>query len=66
MTPLKKGSSKWKPFENDGGYVINFGGDGIFQYHPGKNKRHGGKYWKIGNGKIGLKRYSCNGSEIFD
>jgi hypothetical protein len=43
---LSDGSFAGVPFEDGGGYKINFGGDGIFQYHPADHSHHGGEYWK--------------------
>ena len=42
---------------------INFGGDGILQYHPTKKSHHGGAYYKISTGKGGTKRYELDGTE---
>lgn len=66
VTPLKKGGLQGKLFEDGGGYVINFGGDGIFQYHPSARSHHGGAYWKIRNGRTGKKgiHYDMGGKEI--
>ena len=60
---LSRGSLKGKPFEEGGGYKINFGGDGIFQYHPAERSHHGGEYWKIQHGKVGVW-YDRQGKEI--
>lgn len=73
VTALKKGSLKDKLFEDGGGYVTNFGGDGIFQYHPKDRTHHGDEYWKVQNGKIGewydrsgaLIRRTVDGKEVF-
>lgn len=51
VRPLSKGNYKGVPFEKGGGYKINFGGDGIFQYHPERRSHHDGAYWKIKNGE---------------
>ncbi|MBP3891478.1 MAG: hypothetical protein J6D29_04825 [Solobacterium sp.] len=53
------------PFEEGGGYKVNFGGDGIFQYHP-EGGRHTTAYYKISTGKTGKKRYNLDGSEKDD
>lgn len=63
VVPLANGNFKGVPFEEGGGYKTNFGGDGIFQYHPEKRSHHNGAYWKIGNGKE-KKRYDMDGNEI--
>lgn len=61
--PLNQ-SATWKgvPFEEGGGYRINFGGDAYFQYHPEEGSHHNGAYWKIANGKNGKKRYKMDGT----
>lgn len=61
---LKKGKYKGLSFGEGGGYKVNFGGDGILQYHPEKGSHHGGEYYKIGTGKLGLKWYNMKGEEI--
>lgn len=63
VLPLSNGSQKGKLFEEGGGYKINFGGDGIFQYHPVEGSHHNGEYWKIQNGEIGVW-YDRTGKEI--
>lgn len=52
------------PFEEGGGFRVNFGGDGILMYHPGERSHHGGEYYKISTGKEGTKRYDREGNEI--
>lgn len=66
VTALKKGALKDKPFEEGGGYIINFGGDGAFQYHPAEHSHHGGAYWKVKNGPTGKggRHYDMGGNEI--
>lgn len=66
VKPLGRGNYKNISFEQGGGYRVNFGGDSIIQYHPEKRSRHGSEYYKIGNGKIGIKRYNMKGEEIID
>lgn len=61
VRPLSQGNYKGVEFKNGGGYKINFGGDGIFQYHPKKRSHHGGEYWKVGSGKVGIIRYDRQG-----
>ncbi|MBO6146029.1 MAG: hypothetical protein J6O70_00450 [Lachnospiraceae bacterium] len=63
VNPLGEGSLKGIAFENGGGYKINFGGNGLLQYHPGTTKRHGGQYYKISTSEGGTHRYGCNGRE---
>ena len=48
----------------EGGYKVNYRGDGILQYHPAKQSRHGGRYYKIGNAEKGIKWYNMRGEEI--
>lgn len=64
--PLGHGSLKGVPFEEGGGYRINFGGNGYFQYHPAKGSHHNGAYWKVSTSKGGVKRYDTRGEEIPD
>ena len=45
------------PFEEGGGFRVNFGGDSILMYHLGE-------YYKISTGKGGTKRYDREGNEI--
>ncbi len=61
---LARGSLKGVTFESGGGFKVNFGGDGVFQYHPEKKSHHGGAYYKISTGKGGTKRYDLEGNEI--
>ena len=64
VKPLSKSKSGFKGllFENGGGYKVNFGGDGIFQYHP-EGGYHRIEYWKIRNGSMGVKHYDRDGNE---
>lgn len=63
VKPLGRGNLKGITFENGGGYRINFGGNGILQYHPENRSHHGGAYWKIKSSR-GEKRYRLDGTEI--
>lgn len=63
VKPLSRGAHKGELFIDGGGYKINFGGDGIFQYHPAENSHHGDAYWKIKHGKVGVW-YDRQGKEI--
>ena len=63
VQPLSRGNYKGVPFEKGGGFKINFGGDGVFQYHPEKRSHHNGAYWKVKNGKQ-EHRYDMDGNEI--
>jgi len=62
VKPLSKGSLKGIQFEDGGGFKTNFQDGGLLQYHPGKNRRHGGEYYKISTGKGGTKRYDTKGN----
>lgn len=64
VKPLNQGSLKGKLFEEGGGFKVNFGGDGIFQYHPKEKSHHEGEYYKINTGKTGRKWYTMKGDEI--
>lgn len=66
VKPLNRGSLKGKTFEEGGGFKVNFGGDGILQYHPEKKSHHSGAYYKISTGKGGTKRYDLKGNEKED
>ena len=39
------------PFEQGGGFRINYGGDGYLQYHPEKGSHHGCEYYRLSRGK---------------
>ena len=62
VLPLSKGHLKKREFEDGGGYKINFGSDGIFQYHPKEGSHHNGAYWKVKNSFL-EKRYDMEGNE---
>lgn len=64
VKPLSRGKYKGIGFEDGGGFKINFGRDGISQYHPAKGSHHGGAYYKISTGKNGIKWYDADGDEI--
>lgn len=66
VKPMSNGNFKGVPFEEGGGYKINFGGDGILMYHPEGRSHHGGAYYKISTGKGGTRRYDTKGNEISD
>lgn len=63
VKPLSRGSLKAIPFENGGGYKVNFGKDGIIQYHPASRSHHNGEYYKISTSEKGTRRYEPDGSE---
>ena len=64
IKPLKQGSLKNVPFNEGGGFKVNFEDGGLFQYHPADKSHHGGAYYKISTGKEGTKRYDTDGNEI--
>lgn len=66
VKPLARGSLKGVPYEEGGGYKVNFGGDGILQYHPEEGSHHNGAYYKISTGEGGKKRYDLKGEEKED
>lgn len=61
VKPLAQGSLKKVPFEEGGGWKINFGDGGLIQYHPDTKSHHNGEYWKISTGKGGTQRYDRDG-----
>lgn len=63
VKPLAKGSLKGIAFEDGGGFKVNFGGDGIIQYHPAAHSHHNGEYYKISTAKEGIKHYGIDGTE---
>ncbi|WP_455715427.1 minor capsid protein [Anaerosporobacter sp.] len=64
VKPLNRGSLKGMKFEEGGGYKVNFGMDGILQYHP-KGRHHDKmEYYKISTGKTGTNRYNMKGETI--
>lgn len=62
IQPLNRGNYKGVPFEQGGGYKTNYGGNGIFQYHPPARSHHGGAYWKV-NDTREQRRYGMDGTE---
>lgn len=66
VKPLGRGDLKGLRFEEGGGYRVNFGGDGMLQYHPAKKSHHTGEYYKISKGKGGVKRYDRFGNILVE
>lgn len=64
VKPLNRGKYKGISFEDGGGFKVNYGGDGLLQYHPEKGSHRGGAYYKIATGNKGLKWYNMKGEEI--
>ena len=61
---LKRGRHKGQPFEEGGGYIVHYGGNGILEYHPAKQSRHGGRYYKLSDSKNGKRWFDTRGREI--
>lgn len=66
VKPLSRGHLKKIPFEDGGGYKVNFGASGLVQYHPEKYSHHDGSYYKISTEEMGVRRYDLNGNEKTD
>ena len=64
VQPLSRGSFKGIPFEEGGGFKVNWGGDRILQYHPENLSHHGGAYFKISSGETGTIRINLDGNII--
>lgn len=64
VKPLSQGSLKGIPFEEGGGFKVNWGGDRILQYHPESRSHHGGAYFKISSGETGTIRIDLDGNII--
>ena len=64
VQPLSRGSYKGIPFEEGGGFKVNWGGDRILQYHPENLSHHNGAYFKISSGETGTIRIDLNGNII--
>ena len=61
---LNRGSFKGIPFEEGGGFKVNWGGDRILQYHLENLSHHGGAYFKISSGETGTIRIDLDGNLI--
>ena len=64
VKPLSSGRLKGVPFEDGGGYKVNFTDSGLLMYHPERLSHHDGEYYKISTGKRGLHHYEINGQEF--
>lgn len=64
VTPMTNGRLKGIPFEEGGGYKVNFSDSGLLMYHPDKLSHHNGAYYKISTGKRGTHHYDLNGKEF--
>lgn len=65
VKPLSKGRLKGIPFENGGGFKINYDYNAVFQYHPANRSHHKGPYWKISHKEV-EHRYDLKGHEKRD
>lgn len=65
VKPLGRGHHKNQPFENGGGYKVNYRGDGIIEYHPAKDSRHGGRYYKLSDAEHGKRWFDMQGHEFY-
>jgi RHS repeat-associated protein len=59
-----KSSLQGIPFEEGGGFRINWGGDRYLQYHPSELSHHNDAYWKLSSGMTGSMRFDLNGNII--
>lgn len=64
VMPLSRGALEGDLFEEGGGYKINYGGSGEFQYHPKRGSHHGDAYWKISCANKKTIRFSMTGEEV--
>ena len=64
VKPLAKGKLKNINFEDGGGWKINYGSEGLIQYHPEEKSHHQGAYYKISSGVSGIHWYDLEGREI--
>lgn len=64
VRPLGRGRHKGQSFEEGGGYIINYGGNGAIEYHPAKQSRHGGRYYRLSDSKHGRRWFDTKGNEF--
>ncbi|MBO7669517.1 MAG: hypothetical protein J6S60_02915 [Oscillospiraceae bacterium] len=64
VKPLSRGAHRGRTFEDGGGWKVNFGNDGLIQYHPEDRSHHQGEYYKISNSQRGIIHYTTKGEEI--
>lgn len=64
VQPLGRGRHKGQPFEAGGGYVIRHGGNKVIEYHPAKQSRHGGRYYRTSDPINGRRWFDSRGNEI--
>lgn len=64
VKPLSRGKDKDIEFIDGGGFKVNYGGNGLLQYHPEKGSRHGGEYYKLSDSINGVRRFDKNGNKI--
>lgn len=66
VKPLSRGKHKGVSFADGGGFKVNYGSDGLLQYHPEKGSHHDGAYYKISSGEGGIRHYELDGTEKRD
>lgn len=64
VKPLSRGKYKDIEFIDGGGFKVNYGGNGLLQYHPEKGSHHGGEYYKLSDSINGVRRFDKNGNKI--
>jgi hypothetical protein len=63
IKPLGNGGLRGKPFSEEGGYRISWGGDRYLQYHPAGSGHHDkDAYWKVSDGINGKRRFELDGT----
>jgi len=60
--PLSRGSLKNIPYEDGGGFKVNWDSEKVFQYHPAHRSHHNGAYYKLSSGVTGTNRYDMYGN----
>ena len=67
VKPLGGGNFKGVPFEQGGGFRVNWGGDRVFLYHPPYRTHHGKEpYYKLSMGNHAILRFNLDGSPRID
>ena len=64
VKPLARGQLKNIPFEEGGGWKVNYSSEGLMQYHPVTKSHHQGAYYKLSDGLTGIHWYNEKGEEI--
>lgn len=65
ILPLSQSKSGFNGLSlaDGGGFKVQFGGDGLFRYHP-PGGIHGKAYWSVSSSRTGVRRYGMDGSEF--